>query len=188
MLIILGIILVVLVLWFILTFNRFVKQKALVEEAFSGMDVYLKKRFDLIPNIIETVKGYVKHEESTLTKIVELRNKMTNCTTVNDKVEAQKELSQGISRLFALAENYPNLTSNTQFLSMQEKLSAIEDDISQARKYYNGAVKQYNILIETIPSNILAAIFSYKKYSYFEIEEIQRENGKVNFNDTSQEL
>lgn len=172
---------VLLILWFVVTYNNFIKQKALVNEAFSGMDVYLKKRFDLIPNLVECVKGYMKHEQDTLTKVISLRNQSISQQSTSDKINVEKELSSQLSRLFALAESYPELKANQQFLSLQQDLRKIEEDISQSRKYYNGAVKQFNVRVKTIPSNIIASMFHFTEFTYFEIQDGERSAVKVGF-------
>lgn len=174
-------VLILLILWFIVSYNNFMKQKALVSESFSGMDVYLKKRYDLIPNLVECVKTYMGHERDTLEKVITLRNKAATCQGVAEQVTVQKELSEQLTRFFALAESYPDLKANQQFLSMQADLSTIEEDITQARKYYNGAVKQFNIRVTTTPSNFIAKLFHFTEYPYFEIQENERDSIKVEF-------
>lgn len=183
-LIIIGAILVLLVIWFIACNNGLVKLRNMVLEAFSTMDVYMKKRFDLIPNLIEAVKGYMSHEKSTLEEIVKLRNDASAAATtdVNAKVEADSKLSNAISKLFAIVENYPELKADTQFTGLQSSLGEIETDIAESRKYYNAVVRQYNTKIQTIPSNIVASITGHKAYAYYELpDNAQRENVKVEF-------
>ncbi len=170
-----------IVVWFVATYNSFVKSRALVDEAFSGMDVYLKKRYDLIPNLVETVKAYMTHEQDTLAKIVELRGKAAGAPDPQARMAAEGELSNTLTHLFALSENYPDLKANAQFLSLQNDLRGIEDEISQARKYYNGAAKQFNIKTQTIPSSLVAGICHFTPYAYFEIAQAERENVKVDF-------
>ena len=170
-----------IVLWFVLTYNTFVKLRGFVQEAFSGMDVYLKKRYDLIPNLVETVRRYMSHEEQTLTRIVELRSIAAGAATPQDKLAAEGELSGAIGRLFAVAESYPQLMSSEQFISLQNELTGVEDQIAQARKYYNGAVRQYNVKTQTIPSSLVAGICGFKAMPYFESSEQERQNVKVDF-------
>lgn len=177
---ILGLI-VIIVLWFIFVYNGFVQLKALVEEAFSGMDIYLKKRYDLIPNLVECVKGYMKHEQDTLSKVIILRNQSVTQQNPGDRIPVESELTAQLTKLFALAESYPELKANQQFLSLQSELSSLEDDIAQARKYYNGAVKQFNIKVKSIPSNLVASLCHYTEYPYFEIQEAERNTVKVGF-------
>ena len=172
---------VVLLLMVFTTYNNFVKLNNKVEEAFSTMDVYLKKRWDLIPNIVETVKGYAKHEKSTLEEIINLRNNSYDKMNTNDKVEVNNQLSQGISKLMAIAEAYPDLKANENFKDLSNQLTKVEDDIANARKYYNGSVRVYNDKVQMFPSNIVALIFRYKTKKMFEVNANERENVKVEF-------
>ena len=174
-------IVVVLLLLVFTTYNSFVKLNNKVEEAFSTMDVYLKKRWDLIPNIVETVKGYAKHEKSTLEEVINLRNSSYDKMNTNDKVEVNNKLSQGISKLMAIAEAYPDLKANENFKDLSSQLTKVEDDIANARKYYNGTVRIFNDKVQMFPSNIIAGIFGYKAKKMFEANENERENVKVNF-------
>ena len=163
-------------------YNTLVSLRNQVEEAFSTMDVYLTKRYDLIPNLVETVKGYAKHEKETLEAVISARNKAVNATTMEGKIEAENEMSGVIGRLFALAEAYPDLKANTNFLDLQTQLKSIEDDIANARKYFNGVTRQYNTKIEVFPMNILAGIFGFTKKPLFVVaDEQQRQNVKVSF-------
>ena len=146
------------------------------------MDVYLTKRYDLIPNLVETVKGYAKHEKETLEAVISARNKAVNATTMEGKIEAENAMSGVIGRLFALAESYPDLKANTNFLDLQNQLKSIEDDIANARKYFNGVTRQYNTKIEVFPMNLLAGIFGFTKKPLFVVaDEQQRQNVKVSF-------
>ena len=166
------------------TYNKLVKSKNSVEEAFSTMDVYLKKRWDLIPNLVETVKGYAKHEKDTLAKIIELRNGNAGYDnlSVNDKVDVNSKLTSGISKIMALAEAYPELKANENFQNLSNQLTKIEEDIANARKYYNGAVRKMNNMVQMFPSNILASCFKFSTYKMFEVtDESQRENVQVKF-------
>ena len=172
---------VVLLLLVFTTYNSFVKLNNKVEEAFSTMDVYLKKRWDLIPNIVETVKGYAKHEKSTLEEVINLRNSSYDKMNTNDKVEVNNKLSHGISKLMAIAEAYPDLKANENFKDLSSQLTKVEDDIANARKYYNGTVRLFNDKVQMFPSNIIAGIFGYKAKKMFEANENERENVKVNF-------
>jgi len=166
----------------IATYNNLVKKKNLVSESWSGIEVQLKKRYDLIPNLINTVKGYASHEKELLSKITEFRSRGVEAKTVKDQQEASEGLSGALSRLFAVAENYPDLKANQNFLDLQAQLRDIEQDIQMARRYYNGTVRDNNILIESFPSNIIANLFTFKKADYFEIEEAaERAVPKVEF-------
>ena len=173
-------IIVLILIYFGVTYNSFVKLNNTVKEAFSTMDVYLKKRWDLIPNIVETVKGYAKHEKSTLKEIIELRNSTYDNMSANEKVDVNNKLSQGINKLMAIAEAYPDLKANENFKDLSQQLTKVEDDIANSRKYYNGAVRIFNDKVQMFPSNIIAGIFGYKVKNMFEANENERENVKIN--------
>lgn len=160
-------------------YNGFVKLNNKVKEAFSTMDVYLKKRWDLIPNIVETVKGYAKHEKETLKEVVELRNGVYDKMSNDDKIKTNEGLSNGISKIMALAEAYPDLKANENFKYLSSQLSKIEEDIANSRKYYNGVVRIYNNKVEMFPSNIFAGFFGYRSKAMFEASDNERENVKV---------
>ena len=164
-------------------YNNGVKLRNYVREAFSTMDVYLKKRWDLIPNLVETVKGYAEHENDLLEKLTELRN--TGYSTMSDsqKLEANSELTKVLSRLIAVAENYPDLKANQNFMQLSDELSSIETDIANSRKYYNGTVRELNTFLEVFPTNIIGSVFGFQKEKLFEITESERQNVKVSFND-----
>ena len=180
--VIIAIAVVVLILLFVLvTYNSLVRLKNKVEEAFATMDVYLKKRWDLIPNLVETVKGYAKHEKETLTEVIEMRNKSYNQMSDEEKIAANQQLSRGIAKIFALSESYPELKANSNFMDLSNQLSKVEEDIANSRKYYNGVVRSYNDKIAMFPSNLIAGMFGYKRKSMFEADEAERENVKVEF-------
>ena len=169
-------------IYFVSSYNVLVVLRNKVEEAFSTMDVYLIKRHDLIPNLVETVKGYAKHEKETLEKVIQARNQAVNATTLEDKVEAEKAVSGVLGRLFALAESYPDLKANTNFQELMTQLKAVEEDIANARKYYNGSTRQYNTSLEVFPRNIVANFFKFTKKPLFEVQdESERQNVKVSF-------
>lgn len=172
-------IIVLILIYFGLTYNSLVKLSNTVKEAFSTMDVYLKKRWDLIPNIVETVKGYAKHEKSTLKEIIELRNSTYDNMTTNEKVTVNSELSQEINKLMAIAESYPDLKANENFKDLSKQLTKVEDDIANSRKYYNGAVRIFNDKVQMFPSNIVAGILGFKEQKMFEVNKTERENAKV---------
>ena len=179
--ILLGLV-VVIALYAVGGYNSLVSLRNQVEEAFSTIDIYLTKRYDLIPNLVETVKGYAKHEKETLEAVISARNKAVNATTMEGKIEAENAMSGVIGRLFALAESYPDLKANTNFLDLQNQLKSIEDDIANARKYFNGVTRQYNTKIEVFPMNLLAGIFGFTKKPLFVVaDEQQRQNVKVSF-------
>jgi len=175
-------IVVVIVLWGVGVYNKLVGLRNRVEEAFSTMDVVLQKRYDLIPNLVEAVKGYTKHEKETLDAVVRARSAAHGATTTEDKLKAEGELSNALGRLLMITEAYPELKANTNFLELQTDLKLMETEISSARKYYNGIVRMFNIKIESFPSNLIANMFNFKKRSLFEIEDAsQRKNVKVDF-------
>lgn len=163
-------IVVILVFWFISAYNKLIRLRAGVDESFSGMDIYMKKRYDLIPNLVETVKGYAKHERETLEEVIKARNSYMTASSITDKIESSNQITGALSKLFALSESYPELKANSNFLSLQDDLRKIEDDIANARKYYNGNVKIYNTTVQSVPTNILAGLFKFKEYPYFELD------------------
>ena len=154
-------IVVVILLFVLSTYNGFVTLNNKVEEAFATMDVYLKKRWDLIPNIVETVKGYAKHEKDTLKEVINLRNGAYDKMSNEEKVEANQKISQGISKIMALAESYPDLKANENFKDLSNELSKIEEDIANSRKYYNATVRQFNTKAQMFPTNIVANMFNF---------------------------
>ena len=174
-------VIVIIVLYALITYNNFIKLKNTVKEAFATMDVYLKKRWDLIPNIVETVKGYAKHEENTLKEVVELRNSSYDSMSDDEKVKANQRISKDINKIMLLAESYPDLKASTNFQDLSRELSKVEEDIANSRKYYNGVVEMFNNKVEMFPSNIFAKLFGYKTKEMFETDEQERENIKVSF-------
>ncbi len=180
--IIIGIVVILGIIGFVGMYNGFVKLKNAVEEAFATMDVYLKKRYDLIPNLVETVKGYAVHEAGTLEKVVQARNMAAGANTVEEKLQGENMLHSTLKSLFAIAEAYPDLKANTGFLDLQAQLNRLEEDIANARKYYNAVVKEYNIKTESFPSNIVAGMFGFKRKPMFEVkDQVERETVKVQF-------
>ena len=170
-----------LVLYVVKTYNSLVVSRNKVRDQFSQIDVQLKKRFDLIPNLVETVKGYAKHESETLESVIQARNNYANAKTDAEKLEASKDMSRGVMNIMALAESYPDLKANTNFVDLQNQLKDVEEKISYARQFYNDSVLMYNNKVEMVPSNIVASIFGFKKESFFEADEKERENVKVKF-------
>ena len=168
--------------WLVGIYNGFIKSKNNCEEAYSTMDVYLKKRFDLIPNLVETVKGYAKHESETFEKVVKARSMVGSATTVEERAEAENQLTGTLKTLFAVAEAYPELHANTNFLDLQSQLQKLEGEIAESRKYYNATVKTYNNKVEMFPSSIIANIFGFGRKPMFEVNsEEERQNVKVQF-------
>lgn len=175
-------IVVLLVLWLVSSYNGFVRLRNKSEEAFSAMDVSLKKRYDLIPNFVETVKGYAKHEQDTLQAVINARNMAMNANSPEQKIVNDNALSGTLKSLFALTESYPDLKANQNFLSLQNQLSRIEEEIAGSRRYYNGVVNKYNTKTEMFPGNILASLFGFKRKPLYEVNsEAERENVKVSF-------
>ena len=178
--ILLGV-LAVIAFYVVSVYNGLVNARNKVRDQFSQIDVQLKRRFDLIPNLVETVKGYAKHESETLEKVIQARNNYANAKTEAEKVAASNEMSRGVMNIMALAESYPDLKANTNFVDLQNQLKEVEDKISYARQFYNDSVLMYNNKVEMIPSNIVASIFGFKKETFFEADEKERENVKVKF-------
>ncbi len=177
-----AVVVLIIVIAMIVMRNSLVALEAGCDEAWSDIDVYLKKRYDLIPNLVETVKGYTKHEGETLEKVIAARNTAASAATPNDKIAADKALSGTLRQLFSLKESYPELKASSQFLSLQNQLQSIENDLSQARKFYNGKCKAFNTKIRSFPSNLVAGTMKLSKRTYFELDsEEERKNVKVSF-------
>lgn len=184
-----------LIFFVIAIYNTLVKMRVRVNEAWSDIDVQLKRRYDLIPNLVETVKGYAKHERETLDAVIEARAKATaiNIDASNVTHEqmaqfagAQDGLTGALSKLFALSENYPDLKANQNFLQLQTDITDTEDKIQASRRFYNGTVREYNTKVQTVPSNIVAGMFNFTKREFFEVEnEKERKNVKVDFSGES---
>ncbi len=178
-LLIVLVVLVVIVLCVVSAYNKLVHLRNKCDEGYATMDVYLKKRFDLIPNLVETVKGYAKHEADTLEAVIAKRAKAKSDDEV---MKSEGQISGAIRNIFAVAEAYPNLKANTNFIDLQNQLKAIEDDIANARKYYNALVREYNDAIMSVPTNIIAGLFHFDKRAMFEItDDKERENVQVKF-------
>ena len=173
--------LIVLACYVIGVYNKLINARNKVENQFSQVDIQLKRRADLIPNLVETVKGYAKHEEETFTSVIEARNKAVNAGSVNEKIEANNQLSGALNKLFALAESYPELKANENVLALQNDLKDTEDKITYARQFYNDSAMHFNNLVEMFPSNIIAGMFGFKKFEYFKIDEKEKEVPKVKF-------
>jgi LemA protein len=164
-------------------YNGLIKLRNTSEQAWSDVDVQLKRRYDLIPNLVETVKGYASHEKETFEKVVQARNQAMGASSPGEKAQAENFLQSTLKSLFALAEAYPELKANQNFLDLQDELSNIEEQIQLARRYYNAVVRDLNTKIESVPSNIVANMFHFEKREYFELDsEEQRETPKVDFN------
>jgi LemA protein len=188
--IIFFIVLAIVVLWLALTYNGFIRLRNRAREAWSDIDVQLKRRYDLIPNLVETVKGYAAHERATLDEVITARNNATQVhidpanldqEAIAKMGAAEAGLSGALGRLFALSENYPDLKANQNFLELQKELSDTENKIQAARRFYNTNVRDLNTKAESFPSNIIAEAFHISKMEFFEAEEGEREPVKVNF-------
>lgn len=178
-----SIIILIPIIYIILIFNKLTHLSNLVKEKWSQVDIFLKQRTDLIPNIVESVKGFTEHEKSTLTNITKARNQVIKATTKEEEIEANKNLSNAINKLLFLQEDYPELKANTNFMNLQENLKEIENNISYARQIYNKAVLKYKNKLEMFPSNIIADIFNFKPELFFTIDSDDRENPNINFNE-----
>ena len=168
-LIIVIVVIGLVVLYGVTVYNKLVRFRTLVEEAWSGINVQLKKRHDLIPNLMETVKGYATHERETFESVTRARASAIQAQDVKAQEAAENQLSGALMRLMAISERYPELKANQNFMQLQEQLGIIETDIEKSRRYYNGAVRQKNIAIETFPSNMVANMFNFDKSAFFEI-------------------
>jgi len=173
-------ILVSLLVYVIFAYNSFIKLINKVKEAFATMDVYLKKRWDLIPNIVEAVKGYAKHEKETLEDVTKIRSYAYSNLSESDKIDVNEQLSAGMSKLMVVAEKYPDLKANQNFLQLSNQLSQVENDIAFARKYYNATVRNLNNQVQMFPSNIIAGLFHFKEQKMFEAFETERQVVNIN--------
>ena len=179
--IILIVAIVLLVVFVISNYNTLVKLRNQVKDQWSQIDVLLKRRTDLIPNLVETVKGYTKHESETLENVIQARNRLVGAKDQEEEMKADGELSRALGRLMAVAEAYPELKANTNFMDLQNNLKDTEDKISYARQFYNDSVLKYQNKIEMFPSNIIAKLFGFKKEAFFEASEAEKEAPKVQF-------
>ena len=172
----------IVVLWLVFTFNGLVRRRFRVREAWSDIDVQLKRRHDLIPNLVKTVKGYMAHERGVFEKVTEARTRAMGAGTKEEKLGAENALSNTLKTLFAVSENYPDLKANANFLDLQRELADTENKIQAARRFYNGNVMDYNTKIDTVPTNLIAGAFGFKKEEFFGIEkEEEKEPVKVRF-------
>jgi LemA protein len=174
---------VVLVIWTVVSYNRLVRQRNQVEASWAQIDVQLKRRYDLIPNLVETVKGYAAHERGTLDAVIQARAGAVNAAGAGPagRAEAENVLTQSLGRLFALAEAYPNLKANENFAALQAELGNTEDKIAYSRQFYNSAVQSYNNAIQTLPTNVIAGVTGFKAKEYFETAEGERGPVQVRF-------
>ena len=175
------IVVVLLVLYFVSVYNNLVSLRNRVRDQWSQIDVLLKRRTDLIPNLVETVKGYAKHESETLEAVINARNKVVGATNKADEMAASSELTNALTHLFALSESYPELKANTNFMDLQNNLKDTEDKIAAARQFYNDTVLTYQNKIEMFPSSIVAKMFGFKPEEFFKVSEADKELPKVKF-------
>ncbi len=182
MLPIILIIIIAIAAFIIVTYNGLVKLRMRVENAWSQIDVQLQRRFDLIPNFVETVKGYMTHEQETFEKISSLRTSWANASTVEDKAKINNELSSTLKTIMAVSENYPELKANENFLKLSEELSNTENKLSFSRQFYNDTVTMYNTKLQVFPSNIIAGMFNFTARELFKVDDEARKNVKVDFN------
>lgn len=172
-------ILIVILVYVFIQYNSLVKSNNVVKEAFSTMDVYLKKRWDLVPNLVESVKGYAGYEKEIFSEITKLRINSYDAMTTNNKINMNEQLTQEISKIMVISENYPELKASDNFSQLSKDLTKIEDDIANSRKYYNGTVRILNNQIQMFPSNIVAKIFGFKQANMFEAKSEEKNNVKV---------
>ena len=180
---ILAVLVSLILIYTAIAYNNGIKLKNYVEEAFSTMDVYLKQRWDLIPNLVESVKAYAGHEQSVLTDITKLRSSNYSNLSDEQKIETNSALEGLLTKFVALAENYPELKANENFLQFNSQLNSIENDIANSRKYYNGTVRELNTYLEVFPTNVIGSFFKIQKAKMFQIDEAERQSVKVSFND-----
>ncbi|MFH1780574.1 MAG: LemA family protein [Candidatus Nealsonbacteria bacterium] len=166
---ILVVIAAVIVLWLVVTYNRFVTLRNRVKEAWADIDVQLKRRYDLIPNLVETVKGYAVHERELFEKVTQARSQAMGAQTIKERGDAENALSQTLKSLFAVSENYPQLKASENFLELQKELTDTEDKIQAARRFYNGNVRDFNTILQSFPQNVVAGGFNFKSADFFEI-------------------
>lgn len=179
---VLAVLLLAFAIWWISARNSFVRMENQYEEAFHNIDIYLKKRYDLIPNLVNTVKGYAAHESGTLEKVMEARSKAQSAATPAEKIEANAQLTQTMRNFNMVMERYPELKANTNFLDLQNQLKGIENELANVRKYYNATIKQFNTKIRTFPGSIVAGKMKLEKQPYFELDDAEeRKNVKVEF-------
>lgn len=172
---------ILLILWSVTTYNALVRSKTLVDEGWSGIDVQLKRRYDLIPNLVAVVKQYTIHEKGVLEDVTKMRSISMGAKSLEEKVAAEQGLTAALRTLFAVSEKYPDLKANENFLVLQQELSALETEIQLARRYYNGASRNYNASVMSFPTNLMAKLFGFAPVVYFEIDRQERELPKVKF-------
>ena len=172
---------IIIAIWAITAYNGLVRLRNKADEAEAGVDAHLKQRYDLVPNLVETVKGYASHEKSTLDAVIEARNRTVSVKSLQERAKAEAGLTAALDRLFALVESYPDLKANQNFVSLQNELSGIEEGILNARKYYNAVARSFNDKVMVFPSSIIASAFHFDKRDYIEAEEAERARVDVRF-------
>ena len=170
-----------LLIWDIATYNRLVTERLKVQTQWSQIDVVLKQRFDLIPNLVETVKGYAAHEKEALQAVTDARSRYLGAKDAEGQMKASTELSGAMGRLMAVAESYPDLKANQNFLHLQQQLASMEEKLANYRQFYNDTVLRYDRLLETIPTNLIAKMFHFKKEEFFKVEDAQKDNVNIKF-------
>lgn len=178
--IILGIVLLIAVI-LVSLYNKLVRQKVVIGEASADIETMLKQRYDMIPNLVSIVKGYAQHEKGTFESVTELRTKAMSAGSFEEKAKLEDQLSKGLSKIFALAENYPELKANTNFMELQSTLKDLEDNIQKSRRFYNGTVRDFNTTIVVFPNNILANMLGFKAEPFFEASEEEQKNVEIKF-------
>lgn len=178
--ILLGV-LVVLIVFVISLYNGLIKLKLTVDEAASDIETFLKQRYDMIPNLVEIVKGYAKHEKEIFENVAELRSKAMGAGSLDEKMALESELSKGIAKIFAIAEAYPELKANENFMQLQANLKELEDNIQKSRRFYNGTVRDFNTKIAVFPNNLIAGMLGFKNMPFFEATEEEQKNVEIKF-------
>ncbi len=178
---IVGGVLLLIVIFLVGLYNKLASQRVVVEEAASDIETFLKQRYDMIPNLVEIVKGYAKHEKETFAEVTGLRTKAMSAGSLEEKMELEGQLEKGLSKIFAIAENYPELKANENFIQLQQTLENLENDIQKSRRYYNGAARDFNTMIVVFPNSIIANMFNFKKVAFFEATEDEKKNVEIKF-------
>jgi len=176
-----AVVIVLAVVFFVFTYNSLISKKLQIDNSWSQIDVQLKRRFDLVPNLVETVKGYAKHEKSVFENVTRARAAVAGASGMAGKAQAENMLSSTLKSLFAVAENYPELKANENFKMLQEELSGIENKVAYARQFYNDTVLSYNTAIQTVPTNLIAGMFNFTAREFFKADEAERQNVQVKF-------
>lgn len=176
-----GGVLLLIVIFLVGLYNKLASQRVVVEEAASDIETFLKQRYDMIPNLVEIVKGYAKHEKETFAEVTGLRTKAMSAGSLEEKMELEGQLEKGLSKIFAIAENYPELKANENFIQLQQTLENLENDIQKSRRYYNGAARDFNTMIVVFPNSIIANMFNFKKVAFFEATEDEKKNVEIKF-------